>query len=124
MAAKNFTDVIAWQSAYKLAIAIYRITENFPAHEQYGLTSQIRRAAVSISSNIAEGFGRSGSKEKDQFYGIARGSLVEVQNQLLIAKGVGYLSDVHYKQLEDLCTETIKVLSGLQKANKQKGGKK
>src|SRR5690606_7428021 len=121
MAAKNFTDVVAWQIAYKLAIAVYKVTADFPKQEQYGLTSQLRRAAVSVSSKIAEGFGRTVSKEKDQFYAIGRGSLTEVQNLILVAKGVGYLKEARYHQLEDLCTESIKVLSGLQKANRQKG---
>lgn len=121
MGAKNFTDVIAWKSSYKLAIAVYRLTESFPRSESYGLTSQLRRAVVSISSNIAEGFGRTSVREKDQFYAIARGSLTEVQNQLLIAKGVGYIGERRYDQIETLCVETIKILSGLQKANKSKG---
>src|SRR5690606_29532564 len=114
-------DLVAWQKAYKLAVFIYQATDSFPKQEQYGLTNQLRRAAVSVSSNIAEGFGRTSIKEKDQFYAIARGSLTEVQNQVLIAKGVGYLQEARYEQLEALCTEAVKVLSGLQKANKQKG---
>ncbi len=121
MTVQKFTDLIAWQKAYDLAIHIYRATDNFPKHEQFGLTSQLRRAAVSVSSNIAEGFGRSSIKEKDQFYSIARGSLVEVQNQLMISKGVGYLEEENYVKLEDRCIIAIKVLSGLQKTNKQKG---
>ena len=118
---EHFTDVIAWQKAYKIAVAIYRATEKFPQSEIYGLTSQVRRAAVSVASNIAEGFGRTSVKEKTQFYSVARGSLMELQNQLLIAKGIGYLNNKTYNQLELLCIEAVKVLSGLQKANNTKG---
>lgn len=123
MGATNFTDLVAWRKSYKLAIAVYRATETFPQQETYGLTNQLRRASVSVSSNIAEGFGRNSSKEKDQFFAVARGSIIEVQNQLLIAHGVGYLSKQRYQQLEHLCVEAIKVLSGLQKTNKQKGAR-
>lgn len=121
MAARSFRDLIAWQEAYKLTIAIYKVTEQFPRHERFGLSSQIQRAAVSVCSNIAEGFGRRTSREKDQFYAIANGSLTEVENQLLIAKGIKYIQESDYIVLEGQCNLTHKILSGLQRANKLKG---
>lgn len=86
-----FTDLIVWQESHKLVLMIYTITRKFPKEEIFGLTSQMRRSAVSITSNIAEGFARRSNKEKLQFYAIARGSLVELESQLLVARDVNYL---------------------------------
>lgn len=119
--ARNFRDILAWQAAYELTLAVYQATQNFPRSEDYGLTSQIKRASVSITSNIAEGFGRRGIKEKDNFYSIAHGSLTEVENQIIIARGVGYLSDVQFNDMTVMCVKTHKLLYGLRKANKSKG---
>jgi len=121
MVAKTFKDLIVWQESYKLALAVYKTTAQFPRQEQYGLTSQLQRAVVSVSSNIAEGFGRNGAREKDQFYGMAHGSLTEVENQILIAKGVGYIKQEEFDKLESMYILTHKLLSGLQRANKLKG---
>ena len=121
MVAKTFKDLIVWQESYKLTLDIYKITENFPQHEKNGLTSQLRRSAVSVSSNIAEGFGRNGAREKDQFYAMAHGSLTELENEILVAKGVGYIDQEVFIQLESAYVLTQKLLSGLQKANKLKG---
>jgi len=114
---KTFRDLKTWQSAYDLAIAIYRQCELFPKHEQYGLTSQMTRVAVSICSNVAEGFGRRSSKEKDHFFARAHGSLIELQNQLLIARGVGYITTSQYEDLSRRSNTTLWTLIGLQKAN-------
>jgi len=84
-----FKDLIVWQRAIQLALAVYRCTEDFPPSERYGLVSQLRRAAVSIPSNIAEGYGRSTRGEYMQFLGHARGSNSEVETQLIISKGIG-----------------------------------
>ncbi|MGZ6005376.1 MAG: four helix bundle protein [Candidatus Saccharimonadales bacterium] len=124
MKAKSFKDLLVWQQAYKLTIVVYRVTAKFPKAELFGLTNQLRRASVSVSSNIAEGFGRKGAKEKDQFYAMAHGSLTEVENQLLVAKGVNYLSPTEFNQLEEIRILTAKLLMGLQKANKLKGATK
>ncbi|MBI4599730.1 four helix bundle protein [Candidatus Uhrbacteria bacterium] len=75
---RSFTDLKAWQEGHTLVLKIYKITQSFPKEEQFGLTNQLRRAAVSLTSNIAEGFGRGSYKEKAQFYSIALGSLTEV----------------------------------------------
>lgn len=122
-AAKTFKDLQVWQEAYKLSIAVYTVTKKFPKDEMYGLTSQLRRASVSVCSNIAEGFGRKNRKEKDQFYAIANGSLTEVENQPLISKGVGYLGEKNFQVLNEQCQLTHKLLNGLQRANKEKGAR-
>jgi len=89
---KSFSDLDAWQEAHRLVIMIYRITKYFPQEEIFGLTNQMRRAVISISSNIAEGFSRETDKDKKRFYVIAKGSLIELQNQLVAARDIGYLS--------------------------------
>ena len=121
MGSQTFRDVKAWQSAYDLTLAVYEVVKSFPNDELYGLTSQLKRAVVSIPSNIAEGFGRRSSKEKDQFYSIAHGSLTEVENQLLIALGVGYVTEKHHFLLQEQVVNTHKLLYGLRKANREKG---
>jgi four helix bundle protein len=99
----SFTDLEVWQEGHKLVLMVYKITKNFPKEELFSLTNQLRRAVVSITSNIAEGFSRQGYKEKLQFYYMALGSLTEVQNQLLIAKDLKYLTrkdfDILAKQI-------------------------
>lgn len=122
--ARNFKDVLAWQEAYKLTLLIYEQTNKFPKHEELGLTSQMKRAAVSITSNIAEGFGRRGPKEKDSFYAIAHGSLTELENQLIIANGVGYVLPEDFELIEQRIIQTHKLLYGLRRANKEKGAGK
>ncbi len=112
----KFTELIAWQKAHKLVLAIYKATEQFPASEQFGLTSQVRRAAVSITSNIVEGFERSSNKELKQFLIIARGSLGETQNQLLLARDLGYLSKEDFNRLAHDSIEVHKLINGFIKS--------
>jgi len=121
MPAKTFRDLIVWQEAYGLTLEIYRITKAFPKDELYGLTGQVRRAAISVTSNIAEGFGRAGAKEKDQFYAMAHGSLAEVESQLMVAVGIGYLVQEEYEKIELICDKTSRLLQGLRRANKERG---
>lgn len=97
---------------------IYKITKEFPKEEVFGLTAQIKRAAVSFTSNIAEGFSRNSYKEKSQFYAIALGSLTEIQNQLLIARDVGYLSQKEFIVIADQTVEISKITNGLIKKTK------
>ncbi len=118
---KSFRDLRVWRSAFDLTIQIYKLTSSFPQHETYGLKSQMQRASVSVCSNIAEGFGRRSLREKDQFYSMANGSLTELENQIYIAKAVGYFNDKDTKQLIDMSTTTHKMLITLQKVNKTKG---
>jgi four helix bundle protein len=88
MKLESCRDLIVWKCAIEMTLALYRLTAEFPREEIYGLTSQLRRAAVSVASNIAEGYGRSSRGEYRQFLGIARGSNLEVQTQLVIARGL------------------------------------
>jgi four helix bundle protein len=110
---KKFTDLIAWQKGHALVLHVYSVTDNMPAKEQFGLQSQIRRAVVSVTSNIVEGFDRGSSKEFVQFLMMARASLAEVQNQLLIAKDLQYISKQDFEQLALNSVEIHKIINGL-----------
>lgn len=101
----------AWQESMKLVEAIYALTARFPNEEKFGLTSQMRRAAVSVPSNIAEGAARSTTKEFLNFLAIARGSLSELDTQLLLSKNLGYTRDVNL--LEERINTVFKLLNGL-----------
>jgi len=110
---KNFTDINTWKEGHKLVLGVYEALKAFPKEEKYALSDQMRRCAVSITSNIAEGFSRQGKKEKLQFYYMSKGSLTELQNQLLIARDVGYLNSNTFKKLADQTVVVGKLLSGL-----------
>lgn len=110
---KSFTDLDTWRESHKLVLDIYKITNNFPRHEIFGLVSQMRRSAVSITSNVAEGFSRQTSKEKIQFYYIAQGSVTELQNQLLIARDVGFISDILFNDAARKSVVSHKLINGL-----------
>ena len=88
--ARSFQDLIVWQKAHRFVLSIYRFTESFPKHEVFGLSSQFRRAAVSIPANIAEGFKKSGRADKGRFMNIAQGSLEECRYYLILASDLGY----------------------------------
>lgn len=90
--AKSYKDLLVWQQGHEFVLFIYTLSKKFPKEEVFGLTSQIRRAAVSITSNIAEGFGRSGKKDKAMFYRNSKAPLFEVDNQLTIAKDLEYIT--------------------------------
>jgi len=113
MPSSSFRDLRVWQDAMKLTAQIYRITAGFPKHEVYGLSQQVRRAAVSVPSNIAEGKGRSSDKEFAQFLFHARGSLLELETQLLIAEELQYLSKEQSNQLAGIAEKVGRALSGL-----------
>lgn len=116
---RSFTDLIAWKEAHKLALMVYKTTEEFPNRETYSLIDQIRRCVVSISSNIAEGFSRQSKKEKLQFYFMALGSLTELQNQILIARDVGYLKKQVFDTLAAQTVMVSKLINGLIKSLKR-----
>jgi len=116
---QKFTDLTAWQEGHRLVLMIYQATKEFPPEERYGLCKQMRRAVVSFTSNIAEGFGRKSSKEKSQFYNNAKGSLTELQNQLLIAKDVDYLPKEVFNKVADQSITANKLLTGLLRATRQ-----
>ena len=111
--ARSFTDLIAWKEGHQLALLIYKVTEGFPKHELFGLTSQIRRAAVSITSNLAEGFGRPSKPDKIHFYYISLSSVYEIQNQGLLARDIGYLSKEHFKDIADRSVRVAKLINSL-----------
>lgn len=115
---KEFTDLKAWQEAHKLVLEVYRITKSFPREEMYSLIDQLRRAAISVTSNIAEGFGRQGYKEKIQFYYQAQGSLVEVKNQLIISRDIKYLNLETYESIMIQANTAHQLLQGLIKSSK------
>ena len=110
MMGESFHDLIVWQRAIQMSVSIYKLTEGFPKEELYGLTSQIRRAGVSVPSNIAEGYGRRSTGEYKQFLGMARGSNMEVQTQLVISRELGYGNPVTLKHTEGLSHEVGKML--------------
>ena len=113
MAVESYRDLQVWQRAIQMSLAIYRLTSAFPKEEMFGLTSQVRRAAVSVASNIAEGYGRNTRGEYKQFLGIARGSNLEVQTQLFIARELGYGDLEDSKKSESLSTEVERMLNSL-----------
>jgi len=110
---REFTDLNSWKEAHKLVLHIYKITKDFPKSEIFGLTSQMQRAAVSITSNIAEGFGRQSYKEKVNFYYMAQGSLTELKNQLFIARDISYINYKDFNNIWIQLENTHKLLQGL-----------
>ncbi|HEY7099348.1 MAG TPA: four helix bundle protein [Terriglobales bacterium] len=113
MAVQSYQDLIGWKKSMALVIDVYRSTKGFPKEELYGLTSQIRRAAVSIPSNIAQGQGRLTRGEFRQFLGHARGSVFELDSQVLIATELGYLSESELQRLRSKIQEVGRILNGL-----------
>jgi four helix bundle protein len=110
---KSFRDLIVWHRSIQLCVAVYEFTRTFPSDELYGLRSQVQRAAVSISSNIAEGSGRRSTGELLQFLGIARGSNYEVQTQLIIARELGFGLEANRIKCDQLSNEVEKMLNAL-----------
>lgn len=113
---KNFTDLNSWQEAHKLALAIYKLTSTFPKEERYSLADQMRRATVSITSNISEGFSRHSSKEKGYFYSMAKGSSTELQNQLILGKDLSYISKEEFDEVFEQSVVANKLINGLIKS--------
>lgn len=112
----SFNDLKAWQEAHELVLLIYKSTETFPDKEKFGLTNQLRRASISVSSNIAEGFGRQTFKEKVQFYYHANGSLLEIKSQLFAARDLKYMSVITFEKVMDQANKSQAVLRGLIKS--------
>lgn len=113
---KNLHDhkeLIAWQKAIILVENIYKMTQNFPKEEMFGIISQMRRCAISIPSNIAEGHSRNSTGEFKQFLGIAKGSSAELETQLIIANKLGFINDEKLKENNDLLIDVRKLISGL-----------
>lgn len=113
MLVNSFYDLDAWKKSHKLVIEIYKITKDFPKEELYGVVSQLRRAVSSITANIAEGFARYHFKDKIRFYYQARGSAAEVQNFLILAKDLEYISLEKCTELIEQSKETMQLINGL-----------
>jgi|HubBroStandDraft_5_1064220.scaffolds.fasta_scaffold03519_4 four helix bundle protein len=120
----SFRDLTVWQRSMQLTVAIYRLTQEFPREEIYGLTSQIRRAAVSLPSNIAEGHGRLSKAEFRQFLGIARASNFELQTQIEIARSIGIGNSKLLNEAESLSHEVGKMLYAILDSTKKPGPQK
>jgi four helix bundle protein len=117
---QSYRDLVVWNKAMQLVTEIYRVSQNFPKDELFGLTSQIRRAAVSVPSNIAEGHGKLSRKEYQHFLGDARGSLAEVETQMMIAQNLSYLNAEVVSRILDLSAEVGRILNGLLASLKSK----
>jgi len=113
--AESYRELLVWQRAVQMTLAIYRLTAGFPKEELFGLTSQIRRAGVSVASNIEEGYGRMSNGEYKQFLGMARGSNLEAQTQLVIARELGYGNPLTLREAEELSIEVGKMLTAILK---------
>jgi four helix bundle protein len=110
---RAFRELVVWQKAHALTVNIYRVTKAFPRDERYGLVSQMRRAAASIGSNIAEGCGRGTPRDFARFVQVAIGSASELENQLLLASDLGFLSGTTYAELDTSVTDIKRMLTGL-----------
>ena len=110
---RNFKEFLVWQKSIEFVTEVYEITAKFPAEEKFGLVSQIRRASVSISSNIAEGNSRRSSADYIQFLKIARGSAAEVETQIIISKNLKFVSENNFTELSLKINELLKMLNGL-----------
>src|SRR3990167_3773219 len=115
---KTFQDLYAWEEGHKLVLAVYSVTRGFPASENFALTGQMRRAVVSVTSNVAEGFSRRSQKDKTHFYSMALGSLTELQNQIYVATDVGYLNNGKAEELKASAITVHKLINGLIKSTK------
>jgi four helix bundle protein len=118
--AKTFEDLLVWQKAHSFVLMVYRLSGGFPKHELFGLTSQFRRAAVSIASNIAEGFRRRGDADKVRFFNIAQGSVEECRYYLILARDLGY-GDI--QDASPLLSEVSKLLEAYSKSILQVAGR-
>ncbi|MEI8232824.1 MAG: four helix bundle protein [bacterium] len=115
---KHFRDLIVWQKAHELTLYIYKCTDSFPKKEQFSLTDQMRRASISVGSNIAEGFSRLSIPDKIHFFAMAKGSLTELENQIYIARDVGYLKYEAVSRLGDLILDEGRLLTAIMKSTR------
>lgn len=117
---ESYKDLIVWKKSYKLCLDIYKITKEFPRNEEYGLTSQIKRSALSVPSNIAEGYNRQSRAEYIRFLYIAYGSLAELETQLMLAKDLKFTKNSNIEEAINLQNEVQKIMFGLIKSIKAK----
>ncbi|MBN8694740.1 MAG: four helix bundle protein [Bacteroidetes bacterium] len=109
---KTFKELIVWQKSHKLVLEIYRTTKSYPKEEVYALTSQIRRASVSIAANISEGYKKKTKASKLNFLNISEGSLEEVKYYILLSKDLEYITEKEYDNLENMCNEVGRLING------------
>lgn len=109
----TFQDLQVWQKAHAVVLMVYKTTHSFPREEQYGLISQLRRAAASVPTNIAEGYKRQGARDYARFVNVAGASLEETKYHLILARDLGYLPSDRYTEMAELCDEVGKMLNGL-----------
>lgn len=114
MATKSYRDLLVWQRAMQLVQDVYRLTVKLPKAEQFGLIAQLQRSAISIPSNIAEGHARDSTRDYLRFLSITQGSLAELETQLLLAEGLGYVSEKNLEPVFVRSSEVGKMLNGLQ----------
>lgn len=112
---RTFRDLKVWERAHHLVLEVYKVTKYFPSEERYGLVIQLRRSASSIPTNIVEGFNRNSKRDYAHFINIARGSLEETKYHLILAKDLGYLKEVDFNSLNEICDEVGKMLYGFQR---------
>ena len=117
---KSYKDLKVWQRSYQLCLEIYKLTKGFPDEEKYGLTSQLRRAAVSVPSNISEGYGRKTTPEYIQFLYIAYGSICEIETQILLSGDLNYISTGKLEMLNEGIKEVERMLKALIKSLEKK----
>jgi four helix bundle protein len=110
---KTFEDLESWQISHNLALEVYKATKKFPKDELYGIVSQLRRAALSIMANIAEGFSRYHYKDKIRFYYNSRGSASELKSHLILSKDLEYITCEDYSRLSKECDRALKIVNGL-----------
>ena len=118
---ESFKKLVVWQRAIQLTVQVYNLTSSFPESERFGLTNQMRRAAVSVASNLAEGYGRASKGEYIQFLGHARGSSYEVETQLTIARKLGFGAEQPLARAEELCAEVGRMLAAMVIGLRRKG---
>ncbi len=114
--AKSFKELIVWQKAHQLVLSVYKVTNDFPKEEMYGLTSQVRRSCVSVAANIAEGFKKKGSADKLRFMNIAQGSLSETDYHLLLSNDLKYCNSI---ELQNQVDEVVRLLESYMKGIRQ-----
>lgn len=120
---KSFQDLEVWQKAHALALDVYSLTASFPDRERYGITSQLRRSAASVPSNIAEGFGRKSTRELLQFLAIANGSLEETRYFLLLAGDLGFMASEQFVKLNQQCNSIGQMVGALSRSLRERSAK-
>ncbi|MGH9714625.1 MAG: four helix bundle protein [Candidatus Acidiferrales bacterium] len=124
MKIERFTDLVVWQKAHELTLLVYRVTEGFPAREQFGIVPQVRRSAASVAANIAEGFGRRTTRELLRSLQIARGEVEETRYFLILSRDLGHASQTEFERAEATCDVVGKLINALSVSPKRRMGVK